>query len=269
LAHDLHQHPLVHHQTLACLRLIGDQSQIGGTVHLVAVDAAIAERLTYRREKGFSADRGLAQAADIGLHLVGLFQQDAQERRRPRIAGRLQVRDGLHLELGLADACREDRAAQRLGAKVDHEAGRREVIGKRVVHQLPCAEPGCVEGAGHAPIVALIGLRIVDRAGGGEDARQLLHWHRCHSCERPIGLLQLDQLRFAGDRQPRQRGAILHVMRLDLLEQRGEVRRVPLRVDELLLQRLEQCALPDLAVARFQIVEVLVVCHWTHRHIQS
>ena len=46
------------------------------------------------------------------------------------------MRDRLELLLGIADAAGNDRAAERLRARFQNEAAGREMIGKRVVHDV-------------------------------------------------------------------------------------------------------------------------------------
>ena len=102
-----------------------------------------------------------------------LLEDDLQERRRAGVAGRPQIGDGLHLQFGLADAGREHRAAERARAGLENDAGRREVIGEVLWTRSPARNAGRVQRAREAPVIAAVALRLVDRAGRREDAREL------------------------------------------------------------------------------------------------
>ena len=63
-------------------------------------------------------------------------EQDLQEIRRADIARRPQMRDRLELLLGIAGAGGDDRAAERVRARLHDEAARREMIGEGIVHDV-------------------------------------------------------------------------------------------------------------------------------------
>ena len=221
---DLDDHALVHHQAFARLGLVGDQSQIGSAVALVELDAARLQPLAQRCRQRLAGDQPLAQAADVLAQFVGLLQDDVEEGRCAGVADRTQIGDRPHLQLGLADSGREHRAAQRLGAGFEHVAGRREVIGEGVVHQLAAPETGGVHGAGEAPVIGRAGLRLVDRPRRLEYSRQLAERHRGQAAERRPLLLPLGQLALAQHGQPGQRLAGGDRSRLELRQHFREVR---------------------------------------------
>ncbi len=80
------------------------------------------------------------QARDVGLQLVGLLDDELEERRRSHVAGDAQIADRRDLRLGLADAGRHDGAADRERAELHHRGGRREVISEGVGHAVAGAK---------------------------------------------------------------------------------------------------------------------------------
>src|SRR5207244_7939905 len=104
-----------------------------------------------------------------------------------------------HLLLGLADPTREDRAAQRVRAGFEHRAGRREMVRETVVHEIAPAKAGGEQRSREAPVIGGAALRLVDRAGRGENAHCLAPVRRRESAEGPRRFLQLEELRLARD----------------------------------------------------------------------
>ena len=80
------------------------------------------------------------EAAGIGADLLGFVEKDFQERGRPRIPVGPHVSDRPDLQLGLSGATRNDGAAERLRARLDHRARRRQMVRVAVVHDVAFAE---------------------------------------------------------------------------------------------------------------------------------
>ena len=136
-----------------------------------------------------------------------LLDQDLQERRRADIARGPDRRDGVELQLGVADAARHDGAAQRPQRRFHHDAGRRQVIGEGVVDDVAGPEAAGMHGARAAEIVGLVGVDLEDRAGRHEDMAHLAHRHGDQPAHRRLLLLHLAQHRLAQHRQPGERRA--------------------------------------------------------------
>ena len=117
------------------------RAEVGRRVGLVAGDAARERARRAALGGNASPDTSaLVEARQRDAQLVGLLEDDLEERRRADVAVRLQVGHRLHLLLGLADAAREHRAAQRVRAGLEHRARRREVVGEAVVDEVAAAE---------------------------------------------------------------------------------------------------------------------------------
>ena len=152
---------------------------------------------------------------------------ELEERRRADVAVGPQVGDRVHLHLGLAGAAGNHRAAERVRAGLDHRAGRREVVGEAVVHEIAGAKAGGEERARDAPVVAPRALRVVDRAGRGEDARPSFSaGGRVQAAERRRAFCSSPRsdLRVTGSCASAR--AIVIAARIDALEDAREGRRV-------------------------------------------
>ena len=120
-----------------------------------------------------------------------------------------------------------------------HRAGRCEVIAEGVVHQVAGPKTGCEDRARCAPIVARAAFRLVDRTGRGEDPQRAAARPpsdgriAAEHVLRTDGLLALEQLVLARDRQRGQRGAAVDDRRVDASKQVGKRRRVRLGVRDL------------------------------------
>ena len=192
--------------------LIGDDADIGGAVALQDREPAAAEFAAQRRRQGFGRDQRLFQRGNVGALARRPVEQDLQKRRRADIADRLQIGDRPQLLLGLAGAGRDDRAAKRFGGALDHRAGRGQMVGKGVVHEIAGAKPGGKERPREAAVIGAPAFRLVDRSGRGEDAAQRRHRHRGKPAKRRVAPLQLDQLGFAGQRQIGQGPPVGHIL---------------------------------------------------------
>jgi hypothetical protein len=203
------------------------------------------------------ADRGEVEADE----LVALLEDRLEEIRCAGIAARAELRRGARLHLGVAGAGREDRAAEGARAALQHHPRGREVVGKAVVQQLAGAEPRGEQRAGEAPVVGGVGLRLVDRAGRGEDARQPRHGRGDHAAEGWCLRLARDEVRLAREREARQRRGAIDRGRIDGGQQRGVVRRVRLRVRDQTRQRQAQRRPARVGTAGLQRVVVPVMDH--------
>ncbi len=160
----------------------------------------------------------------------------------------------MQLLLGLAGAGRDHRAAERLGAALDHRARRGQVIGEGVVHQIAGAEPGGEEGPREAPVIRPPALRFVDRPGRHEDASEGRHRRRRQSAKRGVLPLQLDQLGFAGQRQFGQCSPVDDIFRMNPGEQLAISRRALFRRGNDLRQRRHQSRFAFGRIACFESV---------------
>ena len=265
-AHDFENQFFFEHQAFMACGFVGDHAEVGAGVGLVGVDAALGTRLLLRREKGFAGHHGFLQARHIGFQFIGLVEDDLQETRRANITRRPKIGDGLYLHFSLADAGRKDRAAELARRAVDHEAGGREVVGERVVHQFSGAKTGGMERAPEAPPVGRLAFGIVDRPGRGKDAAESGQRRRRQAAEGQPFLLQLKQLVLADHRQTRQIGARLDVARFDGSEMLGVPRRLTPGVGHVCRQSRHQRGLARFWRASFEFVEILA--HASHRFLR-
>ena len=211
-----------------------------------------------RAAAGKASPETSARRRDVELHaeLVGLFDDGAQIRRRAHVAIGTKLGDRVHLLLGLPGAAGEHGAAQCQRTGFEHRARRREVIRKAIVDEIAGTKARREQRAREPPVIGTAPLRLVDRPGRREHARRLTAAQRSESSERPARLLQVEKLRLARDRQPRECGARHDIRRLDVGEQARKRRCVRLRVRDLARQRGHHHALADFRVACFQRVEV-------------
>jgi hypothetical protein len=169
------------------------------------------------------------------------------------------VFDQVELLLGVAGAGRNHHAADRARARVEDEAAGRQVIGKRVEHQVAGAQAGSKERAARAPGIVVPAFRLVDRPGRGEQAaeRGQRRRHAGHeAAERRRGLLQSDQVGLAQHRQAgqrRARGDRCWIDRAQVLPPAGGGER---GLDQA-GQPLQEVGLAGCGVARFACVEVV------------
>ena len=236
------------------LGLVGDEAEIGGAVGLDRGDAVAGDLVAQGRRKGLGRDQRALQRREVGAELAALVEDDAQERGRADISRRLEVDDRLHLLLGLAGAAGDDGAAERVRAGLHHRAGRRQMVGEAIVQHVAGAEAGGEQRARHAPVIGATPLGVIDRAGRHEEARELARRPRGEAAEGRRLFLQRDELALARHRQLGQRLAIGHRVRLDILQQSGEIGRVTLGVRHLLRQRRHQRQLARFGVAGFECV---------------
>ena len=210
-AHDFDDHAFIHHQALPGFGFVSDQAQVGGGIALVAGHATLLHPLLQRRWEGFGREQGLAQAGQGGAHGLGFFQNQFQKTGGADVASGLQFGHGLHLLLGLARAAGKDAAADGMGTVFHHGPGGDKVVAKAIVNQLAAAKSGGVDGAGHAPVVFALAFGLVNGAGAGKNARHGRAKTVCCKAAKGIGaalgLLALQELVFARDRQLGQRSA--------------------------------------------------------------
>ena len=171
--HDLDDDILVDHHAFQRLGLVGDDADIGRAVALDREHAELLDRRAERGRQGLGADRGVLQAGGVELQLPPLLQQDLQEGGRAGIDGGTEIVDRLHLQLGIADAARKNRAADRMRAAFDHQARRHQVIREGVVHQHAGPGTGGPQRAREAPVVLALAARLVDRPRRLEDMAHL------------------------------------------------------------------------------------------------
>ena len=100
-------------------------------------------------------------------------------------------------------------------------------------------------------------LGLVDGAGRDEELGELRDRRGVEAAERRRVGLQHLQVGFSGDREARERGARVDRARVDVLQDRGEARRVRLCVRDLPRQKLEKIALPQLGIAGLELVVVI------------
>jgi hypothetical protein len=224
---------------------------------------APADLVAQRRRQRPARGQRLGERGDVGLDLLRLVQEYLQEVGRAGVGVGPVMGDRPDLQLALPDAGGDHRAAQRMGRRLEHGAGRREMVAEGVVDDVPGPEPGGEQGAGEPPPVAAMALRVGDRPGRQEQPRELAHWRGGKPAERRRRGLQRRQPRLAQHRQPGERRARGQLGRVDLAEQPGPARRRLLGPRHLARQRRHQRRLACLRVAGFQLV--VVVGHITLR----
>src|SRR5215211_1704616 len=125
---DLQHQMLVDDHAVARLALVGDETQFRGGIALQHRNATFAELATERSRQSGARDEAPLQRGDVLAGLDGGIEQDLQEIRRADIARRLEMRDRLDLLLGIGGTSRNDRTAERMRARFQHEAARRQMI---------------------------------------------------------------------------------------------------------------------------------------------
>ena len=256
----LENDPLVDHHAFAKLALraralISDDADIRGAVALQHAEPAAAEFGAQRRRQGFRPDQRLLQRGNVAALARRAVEQDLEEGRRPDIADRPQIGDRAQLLLGLAGAGRDHRAAERLGAALDHRARRGQMIREGVVHEIAGAKPGGEEGPREAPVIRPPALRFVDRPGRHEDPSEGRYRRRRQAAKRRVLPLQLDQFGFAGQRQFGQAAPIDDIFRMNPGEPMAIGRRALLRCGNDLRQRRHQSRF---ALGRIACLECVV-----------
>ena len=191
------------------LALIGDQSQLGGGVALIGVDAGGGDVLLQAGRKRLARDQRALQAGYVRAGLARFIDQDFEKRGRADIAVGPEVGYGPQLQLGLAGAARHHGAAQGKGRAFEHRPGRGQVIGEAIMHQLAWAEAGGVKRALEAPEIRPSPLGLVDRPGRHEEPRKLFLARRVEAGEGRIILLQLDERALARHGQLGERARLL------------------------------------------------------------
>jgi hypothetical protein len=139
---------------------------------------------------------------------------------------------------------------------VHQDAGRHQVIGERVVHDVAGARTVRPQHAVEAAVVLLAAGGLVDRPWRLEDGRELSHLAGEQTAERRVLGLQLDQLGLAGERELRERPAAADAARVDPLQGLGVIRRLRLGVQHLLGQARHQRLLARRRVLRLLLVEI-------------
>ena len=167
------------------------------------------------------------------------------------------MRDRRDLHLRLSHAARHHRAAEREGARLEHRARGREVIGEGVEHAVAGAEAGGEKPARRAPPIRATPFGLIERTGRHEELRHLLGRRRVQPAERRLGLLQRCQIRFARHWQRSECLPVLYLPGIDSFEDACKARRIFLRMRDELGQRRQQRALARLWRASFQPVVVL------------
>ena len=161
---ELNQDTLVHDESGACFGFVGDRSQIGARIDLVTRDAPRRERIAQARRKRFGRHERFAERGERNAELVGLLEDDLEERRCPDVPIRREIGDRLHLQLGLSCPGGKHGAPQCERSRFKHRAGRREMVGECVVDQVAGAKARSKKCARKAPMVREPAFRLVDRA---------------------------------------------------------------------------------------------------------
>ncbi len=261
---DLEDHLLVDDEALARGRLVGDDAQVRRAVGLVGVDPARAHEFAHRRQERLARDERPPDRGGVHAQLVALLEDELEERRRAHVARGPQVRDHARLHLGLPDAARDHRAAHAVQSGLEHAAGGREVVRVAVEDDVARAEARGEQAARGAPEVGAAALRVVDRPGRDEDARQARGRRRVEAAEGQLRPLHVHERGLARDRKPRQRGARADGRRVDVREDPREMGARLAREAHLRGQARHQLALAGGRLARLERVEVLAR-HDSHR----
>jgi hypothetical protein len=125
------------------------------------------------------------------------------------------------------------------------------------VHQLAAAKAGCVERPSHAPVVLALRLRLEDRPGRGEHARERASVCSGEAAERRALRLLIDEIRFARQGQRAERRARRHALRVDPLEDGAVGGCIAARMGNLCGQRFEESTLARFGVSGLELVEEL------------
>ena len=125
------------------------------------------------------------------------------------------------------------------------------------MHEVAGAKARGEQRAREPPVVGRAPLGLVDRSGRSEHAPHLAPARGREAAERPLGLLQFQELRLADHRQLRERGARGDRGRVDAGEEPRERRRARPGVGDLPRQLRQQRPLALLGIAGLERVEVI------------
>ena len=191
---------LVQNHAFPGLGFIGDQPDIRGAVGLQDRDAAVVVFLSKRRQQRPAADRAAPDRRDIRARLVRLVENDLEEIGRAGVAVGPVISDRLDLAVGLAGAARDDRTSDGRRGAVEHHAGRREMVGKAVQHDVARAETGGMERAGHPPVIRASALGVGDRPGREKEPRHPFRRQMVEPAEGRRPGLAFDEVALADNR---------------------------------------------------------------------
>ena len=123
--------------------------------------------------------------------------------------------DRLDLLLGVADAGGDHCAAERMCASFHDEAAGREMIGKRIMHDVPAPESGGKKRPRGCPEIAAVAFRLENGTWRHQNAAQGCRWSDIEPAEGRMRALMRRQVGFAEQRQFRQRRPGIHLRRID------------------------------------------------------
>src|SRR5581483_1579027 len=182
-AHDLDDHALVDDEAFARLGFVRDGPEIRGGVGLERLNAARGEMLAQRRGKRLARYQRFFEKTQVAFEILGLIEDQFQERRGAGVPDRAQVRHGRYLQLGLADAAGDDGATERDEPAFHHRAGRRQVIGETILHDVAGAKAGREQRPRRAPVIGLAPFGVVDRPRRNENFRERAGNNGVHAAE--------------------------------------------------------------------------------------
>ena len=151
--------------------------------------------------------------ASVDAGLLRLLEQHLQVRGQPDVAGGAVVRRDGHLQLAVADARRDDDAADGVRPLLEHRGGGRQVVAEAVEDDVAGRKADGAHRALPAVVAGAFALGLVDRPGRGEQALEPLDRHGEQAPERRVGGLELRQVGLAQDREARQVGGGAQVRR--------------------------------------------------------
>ena len=206
-------------------RFVGDDAEFGGGVALQDGDPAVCEVCAQRRRQRRAGDEATLDRGHVLARLLRRVEQDFEKIRRAGISGRLEMRDRLHLLLGVADAAGNDCAAERMRPRLENESAGRQVISESVVHDVARAKPGGKQRTRRIPPVLAVTLGLEDRAGRHQQALELARRGDGVTAERRLISLPLLEVRLAQHRHAGQRRARRHRLWVDAGKLLGPARR--------------------------------------------
>ncbi len=193
-----------------------------------------------------------AQGRNIGAQFVGLVEDDLEEGRGAGVAVRAQIDHGLDLLLGLSGPAGEYRTTQLVGAFLENVGAGGEVIREAVMYQIPAAEPGGIQHAGHAPRVAILPLHLIDRPRRSENPPGVVTGQRVQSAKRRMFLLQFEEVALPGQGQGGESLPVENGCRINVGEQLAVVGRMLPGMAQLARQLAHQVALALPGIAGFK-----------------
>ena len=116
------------------------------------------------------------------------------------------MRDRLELLLGIAGSGGDDRTAERVRARLHHEAAGGEMIGEGIVHDVARPEAGGEQRARRTPAILRLAFRLEDRPGRHQQPPHSSRRRDVEAAERRVFLLPRQQLGLAQHRQRGERG---------------------------------------------------------------